>query len=365
MTAVAAPVAGIGASFVTAPNCTLALPTAGQIQRIDGWQTGQPNLVPQAEGYYFFATKAWDAAGNPSNVLSDRATVNSRVPGAAGLGVPASMTNAAFNISVTGSDSVEVLNVSQAFTYPNLPTVTTARYNQQSTGGTYADNVITSPLVVSLNPSTGTPYVRGIEQTTVGGVWSGLGAAPSNVAAAPTNLKPTAAQAWTFNPSNFNAASPVIPIPGLNVQTGVTFNTFNTGNSINLLTNFRVIPTLSVVGNPFLSGVALRAQAVSPTGTPNSPFARVDFYQLDAGGTWWNYLGSVQTTNVQASNATVSGLIISDDGVNRSWVYQFATADFVKTWNGAVQGAIVATNTVFAVGVSAAGDGIASQPVTF
>ncbi|MBL0180241.1 MAG: hypothetical protein IPP98_14150 [Gemmatimonadetes bacterium] len=70
-----------------------------------------------------------------------------------------------------------------------------------------------------------------------------------------------------------------IPLPALNVQDGITFNTFNTGNVTNSLQHFRVIPTVAT-SNQFGSIVPLRAQAVSPTNTPNSPFVRVDFWLL-------------------------------------------------------------------------------------
>ena len=105
-----------------------------------------------------------------------------------------------------------------------------------------------------------------------------------------------------------------------------------------------MIPTVATT-NQFGSIVPLRAQAVSPTNTPNSPFVRVDFYRWN-GVSHWDYLGSSTTA------------IGSDQGTYRSWVYQLA-APYATRWDGVAQAsAVAATNVVAAVGVTAAGDGI-------
>ena len=94
-----------------------------------------------------------------------------------------------------------------------------------------------------------------------------------------------------------------------------------------------------------------RVQTVAPiSSSVNAPFTRVDFYRLDAGGTWYNYLGSQTAINA----------ILTDVLPNRSWLYELPTASYVKQWNGTANGVVVSGNTVIAVGVLANGDGIST-----
>ncbi len=173
----------------------------------------------------------------------------------------------------------------------------------------------------------------------------------NNVQVAPTAVKPISVAAWSWNFGSVNTGGPLpgrslnIALPALNVQDGVDYNTFNTGNVTNSLQHFRIISTVAVT-NQFGSTAPLRAQAVSPTNTPNSPFARVDFYRWVAADNAWSYLGSSSTA------------IGSDQGTYRSWIYA-APATFVNAWNTTTaQTAVVSGNIIAAVGVTAAGDGI-------
>src|SRR5690606_2748350 len=117
--------------------------------------------------------------------------------------------------------------------------------------------------------------------------------------------------AWSWNPGSIQTYAPppapgrsaVIAIPPLLVQDGVTFNTFNTGNVMNPVNHFRIISTVAN-SNQFNSTASLRAQAVSPTNTPNSPFVRVDFYRLanDGVSDYWSYIGSASGANAIATD---------------------------------------------------------------
>ncbi|MBK7596176.1 MAG: Ig-like domain-containing protein [Gemmatimonadetes bacterium] len=346
---VAAVGAAPGATFVTAPTCTQTPITAGGFLRVDGWQGGQQVNMPAGEGYYGYASSVIDAAGNASVTLFRKAIVNTVSPFITGLAVPGTITAAGFNIGPTFADSAEIIAASLQLEYPNLlgvgagGTLDSVRYTRVSVG-TKFDDVITSPFVGLLNPTTGAPYVRHMEVVDAT-VFPGL-----NVQAAPVNNKPTTVVGWSWNVGSTLSGGPLpgrsltIPLPALNVQDGITFNTFNTGNVTNSLQHFRVIPTVATT-NQFGSIVPLRAQAVSPTNTPNSPFVRVDFYRWN-GVSHWDYLGSSTTA------------IGSDQGTYRSWVYQLA-APYATRWDGVAQAsAVAATNVVAAVGVTAAGDGI-------
>ncbi len=346
----------IGAAFVTAPACGMAFITAGGTLRADGWQGGMsvPNTAFNAEAYWGYASNVTDAAGNASSTLFRKAFVSTISPFATGLTVPATISASNMSFGPTFADSVEVVRQSLQLNYPDLITTLGAttdslRYSRTSTG-TVFDDVISSPFLSSISPNTPTPYVRGIEGVTAG-AFPG-----SNIQAAPAGTKPTNVVAWSWNPGSILSGGPlpgrslIVAIPALLVQDGVSFATFNTGNTTNSVTHFRIITTVATT-NQFGSVAPLRAQAVSPTNTPNSPFSRVDFYRLTTVGpdSWWSYLGSS------------TGVIGSDQGTYRSWVYN-APATFVNAWNtSTAQAAVASTNVILAVGVTAAGDGLATM----
>lgn len=332
---------GPGAAFVTAQTCGMVAIGAAGTLRLDGWQGGQTVLVPDAEGYYGYRSQVTDAAGNTTGPLARKLLVNTQAPFATGLGLPAQLTSAAFPFNVTAADSAEVINVSLSLAYPGLPTTDTLRYPQVATGVKF-DDVITSPLATTLSPVHGAPYVRHLELV------DATAFPGDNISAGALN-KPTAVQVHSFNPSNFSAESAVILIPALNVQNGQTITAWNIANPTIAVNHWRLIPTLAT-SNQFGSTTPLRAQAVAPTNSPNPPFVRVDFYRLDAGGDWHNYLGSV------AGGSAIG----TDQGTYRSWVYALPSASFAKTWTGATQGAVASGDLIAAVGVTAGGDAVAT-----
>lgn len=329
-----------GATFVTAATCTMVTAAFPVATRADGWQPGPDVLVPTAEGYYFYRTQVTDAAGNASAIVSRRLLVNTNAPFATGLGVPAVLTSTIFNFLATYADSAEVINNSLALTYPEVPTAADLRYPQTSIGAAF-DDVITSPFAGNIAPPMGAPYVRSLEAVVAGAFPT------SNVNGTyPVTPKPTFVQAWSFNPSNFFSASPLIAIPALNVQDGLGVAAYNASNPTTTVGHWRVISTVAAT-NQFGSTTPLRAHTTAPiSSSVNTPFARVDFYRLDAGGLWWNYLGSDATGQ------------LTDVFPNRSWLYDLPNASFAKNWDGAANGAVVAGNTIIAVGVLANGDAI-------
>ncbi len=335
-----------GATFVTAATCGMVVTAFPVATRVDGWQPGPDVLVPTAEGYYFYRTQVTDAAGNASAIVSRRLLVNTNAPFATGLGVPAVLTASIFNFLATYADSAEVINNSLAVTYPEVPTDPDLRYPQTAIGAAF-DDVITSPFAGNIAPPTGAPYVRSLEAVVAGAFPA------SNVNGVyPVTPKPTFVQAWSFNPSNFFSASPLIAIPALNVQDGLGVAAYNTANPTMTVGHWRVISTVATT-NQFGSITPLRAHTTAPiSSSVNTPFARVDFYRLDAGGTWWNYLGSDATGQ------------LTDVFPNRSWLYDLPNASFAKNWNGAANGVVAAGNVIIAVGVLANGDAIVTAATT-
>ncbi|MCC6928843.1 MAG: Ig domain-containing protein [Gemmatimonadaceae bacterium] len=342
-----------GATFVTDPQCgftRITLAVAGV--RVDGWKAGQRVDVPQPEGYYGYKTWVMDAAGNTSSTIFRRTLVNAASPFSTGLGVPATLTGSTFVFNATHADSAEVIAQSLELTYPAVPTVTALRYARGSVGTAF-DDVISSPLAVTISPTHGAVYARGIESTD-----ASVFPAVNVQAYAAGTAKPTSATVWSWNVGSTKgngvgfpapSTSPVIPIPALNVQNGAGVQAWNVANPTIAVNHFRLIPSLATT-DWFGSTTPLRAQVASPTNAPNPPFTRVDFYRLDAGGTWWNYVGSS------------SSAIGSDQGTYRSWIYALPNASFVNAWNTtAIQTAAATGDTFIAVGVLSNGDAIVTQ----
>jgi hypothetical protein len=342
-----------GAAFVTAQTCPMQSITTGGPLRLDGWQAGQSVIVPANEDYYGYRSAVTDAAGNTSATLFRKAVVNTMSPFSTGLGVPATIDETSFSILATMADSVEIVAQSLRVDYPNLPTVVEARYPRVAVG-TVFDDVITSPFVANIAPATGAPYAKRIE------IVDGTAFPGNNVMAvgAPTNVKPTAVQAWSWNPGSINTGGPtpgvssLIAIPGLLVENGDDIASFNTANPTIAVNHWRIISTVATT-NQFNSTVPLRAQVVAPTNSPNAPFTRVDFYRQVA-ATYWAYLGSVAGT----------AAVPSDQGTYRSWVYALS-APYAVRWDGTAQTtAVVAGDIIIAVGVTPAGNGISTLSTT-
>ena len=353
--------APIGANFVTAPACGKVFITAGGSLRVDGWQGGMSVPLPLAEGYYGYSSNVTDAAGNTSASLFRKSLVNTVSPFASLIGIPGTLTSAAFSFSPTFADSAEITAQSLQLEFPNFANLVGAetdsvRYTRTAIGTAF-DDVITSPYSGFISPPNSAPFVRGVE------VVDGTAFPGYNINVAPTATKPTSVVAWSWNHGSTLSGGPlpgrtaITAIPGLFVQDGVAMNVFNFGadgvaggtgvdadNTINSVTHFRIIPNVATT-NFFGSTVPLRAQAASPTNTPNAPFARVDFYRWD-GASHWDYLGSDASA------------IPSDQGTYRSWVWDLANSSFVARWNGTTQSGTVSGNVMAAVGVTAAGDGL-------
>jgi hypothetical protein len=342
-----------GAAFVTAPTCAKATATLGAL-RLDGWQAGQEVAIPDGEGYYGYATNVTDAAGNTSAEQFRKVVVNATTPFASVLAVTSTLTNASFNFLVAYADSVEVINHSLALEYPNVPAVTGLRYSQAAIGTAF-DNVITSPFNGTNVPQTGAPFVRSLEV-----VDASVYPAANVPAVYAANVKPTGVQAWGFNVANGTSASPLAAISPLLVQDGAGIAAYNTANPTATVGHWRVIPTVATT-NQFGSTVRLRAHTVAPiTNSVNAPFVRVDFYRLDGGGLFYNYLGSDLTGQ------------LTDVGLNRSWLYDLTQSAAVvgppavpalfstKTWNGTNQTGVISGDRIIAIGVLANGDAIST-----
>ena len=356
----------IGATFVTNPGCGLVFiaTTSTLGVRVDGWQPGTRVTVPAPESYYGYRSQVTDAAGNISATLFRRVLINNQSPFATGLGVPATLSASTFTFNATHADSAEVIAQSLQVEFPLFPTIDSVRYARETLGTAFND-VITSPLAVPVSPTHGATYTRSVEFTDAT-AFPAENMVDSLVYDAQA-VKPTSARTWSWNQGGvlgFGAAfpapafSPLIAIPPLNVQNGSGIGRWNAADSSKAVLHWRVISTVATT-NQFGSIVPLRAQAVAPTNSPNSPIVRVDFYRLTddthapfAGGTasYWSYLGSSSTA------------IARDQGTYRSYVYELPSASYSNMWNtSTVQTAVAATESIVAVAVLANGDAVLTQ----
>ncbi len=352
---------GPGANFVTNATCKMTTATLGAL-RLDGWQAGNNVAVPTGEGYYFYRSQVTDEAGNTSSIVTRRLLVNVNNPFATGLGITQVETSANMGFFATFADSAEVIKSSLQLVYPEINNagagIDSLRYSQTPLPQTPAalctataaafDDCITSPYANNVSPATGAPYVRSVETVTAAAFPA------TNVPAVyAADVKPTKVTAWSWNPGGHSIASTEITLPALNVQNGSGVAAWNTANPTLSIIHFRIDSATTDV-NFFGSTSILRAQAAAPSNSPNAPFTRVDFYRLDAGLAWWNYLGSVPGT------AAVS----SDQGTYRSWVYGISNGSLLKDWAGTSAAGIAANDKIIAVGVLSNGDALATRSVT-
>lgn len=346
----------IGSAFVTAPACTMA--TAGaSATRTDGWQAGETVPVPVSQGYFGYASKVVDAAGNASPTMFRKALVNSMSPvmSVIGMGLD-QLTDSVMNFQAAFADSVEVAGYALGMQYPAFANLAGSGSSDSVTYpihnvGTLFDDEITSPYSDIVTPSTPLPYVRHAEAVTA------TAFPGSNVAAAPTGVKPSSVSALVWNFGGIEGAGAPMPagtnvlaIPAFQVQDGVDFEDWNVANPDNQVTHFRVIPDIAPT-NYFGSEVPLRAQLASNSNDPNPAFVRVDFYRYDATAQVWKYLGSS------------SSAVYSDQGSYRSYVWSLADDAFVTDRNGADQTELTNGDIIAAVGVTSAGDGLVAGAV--
>lgn len=344
------PTGGIGTAFVTAPACgrvadNVVYPVLG-----DGFNQGSAILINTA-GYATYSSAWTDQAGN-STVLGTRiVAVDPALPSVTGLNVPAGITATAFPaFALTYTDDVEGTDYSFGLNYP---AVGVTRYPRR-TQNTRFDDTISTPGQFTFTSPYGLPFVRRIEI-----VCSAAAAPSANCAGAnqvqpsvagtnPTDAtaKPDQVQGTAFDVLGSASApfssSPFVAILAGNVQNGTNFEAWNGANAANAIGTWSIIPLAA----GFNAGAGLKAQVVTTTNSTNAPFARVDFYRVNAGE--WYYFGS-STSAVPGNNTT-----------NRFWTYLFSGTPANTPFNTTAQAGASAGDVFIAVGVTSAGDGLST-----
>jgi len=283
-------------------------------------------------GYFTYTAMSQDAAGNQSaavtRVIAHDDAVN-----------PPNLTSALFNTPLSGSTATFNANASDNFdlwdvTY--LLTYAGGLVGPISYPAIVLNTFNVAPLVNSNVPAgiTINGFMRQLENVT--------GNAPLAVGGA---FKPTQLSGTARDQASNSSAAAITAIAPAAVTTGVSY----TAAAAALLTNSWSITTPSVATlvstgattpatNPLT--VTFEAKACGPTASYTQPFARVDFYAVLAG-------------NVrQIGTGTLTGTDDDGSAFGRCHKYGF-------TWTpGTTFG--TAVQNVYAIGVSAAGDGLVS-----
>lgn len=287
------------------------------------------------DGYYIYTAFVRDQAGNQSGTRIKRVLIDAgtgpSAPAISGMGIPPILFGgqpAAF--LPTAVDNVELARGILYITYPMLPVTTAIAYDGTSAQGfpigTAFDNELRSPIQGGFG-FTIQKFIRGIEITDGSDApqpYPGANAKPDGVNAAVFDFSPGAPGASL--PANVAILAQNVDGPGANPG-------FAARTGANALAKWR----RSAAGtNP------LRFEAVGPSGQTVSPFALVVLLQLVPG-----HGPNAQAWRI-AGELTASTSF--DNGLNRIWTYDFGSRS---------------SGSYIALGISAAGDAIASQPAVF
>lgn len=288
------------------------------------------------EGYYTYRAFVRDRAGNTSptvskTVLYDQGSGPSS-PQVASIVYPAFMRGGtAVSFTPVATDNIELIRGQLYITYPNLPGMTqTLAYEGGSTGyftiGQPFDSDL-STVVVGGQGFTVPQFIRALEVTSN---------TNSPQQYAPLTVKPNGVNVVVRDVPNVQPATLLlpVPIPPVAVESPATLTPgFANLTGVNTLAYWR---PFTAAFNP------LRFEAVGPSGQTQSPFTRVLLARLSPG-----IGGSGQVWRVLQEVLSPTGF---DNGIERIWQYDFGS-----------QG----SGSFIAIGMTAQGDAIATQVVTF
>lgn len=336
-----------GAStFITAPACTPAAATLGTAMA-DGYRPITRVLGSNiaTEGYYTYQARVVDRAGNPNSSTIRRVLHDASAPLITGLGLPGTITAAGPNTFTPNfSENVEAHFTNLWLSYSGLTQGTGANAALDANfvfPATLFNARFDNSIGLNGNVTVTTPFTSGvnmytnIEQTAANGaITAAVVSTPDSASARVTNV--AGLTSGFFGP---------VQILGANVATDATaWATFNSN-----IQSFALGTDASAWNAP---ANGLKAVVTANTNQINSPFTRVDFYELVTGA--WVYLGSVDGTAAPSVSPAGAGPVyIADNGTNRVWTYRLTTvvngADRLIGGNTAVTGALNGARRFIAV----------------
>jgi hypothetical protein len=307
------------------------------------------------DGFYTGNFRAFDAAGNFTDVPAPRTVVHDDTPPA--------LTNALFNVPLASSTAVFNANAND-----NLD-LWFARYQLAYAGSglpapiQFPDVMINSfnaTTLLNSNVAAGITvngFIKQIELVTAQGPLATGG-----------TFKPSGLTGNVVDQGNNASVQAATPIPGASVTNGVSFVSAAAAQcpgapalSVGCLTRTWAISAPAVVSvsanNTTLCGpvtptlatsVTLTADATGPTATFNPPFNRVDFYVLDPISGFLVQIGTGQQQPIFDDGSAF--------GRRHRWTFVWTP--------GSTYGCNVANINVYAFGVNAAGDGLVTPVFT-
>jgi hypothetical protein len=293
-------------------------------------------------GYVLYETYIVDRAGNQSATVKKQAVVDVTAPQITGLQIPAILTGGAqLSWVPTGLDDVEVTSGQLYLNYPNVGQLA---FGENATGYDGVFDCTWSLLTCEFGTPVGPGASFGANgiASPIGFLRSVSQVTPAD-SAPPLAINPTdkpdfvGAQLYDIKRSEgtLGGASPdssgvlnVALLPGL-IQNGQLFSTIGVGKWF-------------VFANGTTGGT-IQARAKTLTTVTNPPFPQVSFYRFDVANGTWDFLGVV--TASAPSNPT-----IFDQGADRFWTYSLT----------GVAPALATGENIMAIGMSAAGDGLAT-----
>lgn len=286
------------------------------------------------EGYFTFEAVAQDQAGNRSVLVRKRALVDNGTDASApfltGLGVSGVLVGGdTARFLALATDNVELATGGIMLSYPNLPGPTQVlAYSTPVSAprviGARFDTLLTSPIAGPHPAFSIAHFIRSLEIV-------GADSAPQPYAA--STVKPVSANAWVtdFAPGGAPVTLPAnaaIVAGSIQDAPGPTRGFASLAGTSRELTKWRRTPGVS----------GLQFEAIGPSGQTVSPFRRVLLARRQSSGLpvnpeVWQVVGEL---TVQIGN---------DNGLRRSWVYNFGS---------------LSAGDYVAIGISANGDAIST-----
>jgi len=264
-----------GTLFISAPNCAYAATSAYAGTTTDGYSIAPAIAYAglPGDGYYTYRARVADEAGNTAVVARQAILRNTTTPTVTAAVMIAPITST-YTGPFTGTfqDQVETQGTGLHMQYGALELA----YPMSLTSAVAFDDVITRDSVFS----GATPFTSGVR------LYTDL---EQTVADAPGGavLQLSASGLYAQNLGGVGASSFAAFLTG-----SITFDAATWTTKAATLSRFYVTSDAASYNSP-VGG--LKAQAVGPANTFNSPFSRVDFYhQIDTNE--WEYVGSVDAT---------------------------------------------------------------------
>jgi hypothetical protein len=318
---------GNGATAAAAQTSAGTLPLAASATHTTSFTaiTGAAN-----HAYWTHSSTAYDAAGNTTALASRVVVYDATAPAPGTPSAPLTIAATGFTTAALINEDLDIQDYSFGTTYGAMvlapkviqqAVVPVNGYNAATFSNTNftVSTTVNLPLAIQANVAAGLAPITGI--TTTSRAQSNLAA--TSGAFAPLVVTPGAGiglQAGAF--TGFPAPTAPATIVGVTSGAG---------------------PLVANATNP--ASTTITATAVGATATFTNPFARVDFYMLNAAGTQWFLVGSTTAAT------------LNDNGVTRTYSYPFTLtgAAAYAAINGSVA-ALPIASSILVIGMNANGN---------